>query len=98
MDAAEAIEHINRCAFLVDCPESSDHGRRLVHCRLGGIGCDWDADEAIALVDTAEQIEWGSSIMGTCLMVLSTPMPSLYDRQPKAKWYVFDTVTPPKED
>lgn len=46
----KAVELLRAQAFEVTDPESQDHGRRLVHCRLGGFGADWDLEDAISLV------------------------------------------------
>jgi len=47
-----------------------------IHCRLGGIGADWWLTDALALVDTAEEIGWCDppSIFGHDLAVISSTL------------------------
>lgn len=77
---AAAIAAVERCAF-----EDPD-GRRVVHCFLGRIGADWDAEEAIAEIGTATRVWWGDTLLGRCLHVETN--------EPSPRRYVFDTVRP----
>lgn len=55
---AEASEALRGAAFTVDDPESSDHGRTLIHCQMSFTGADWDLDGALDLVARADQVAW----------------------------------------
>lgn len=67
----EAIAALRAGAFTVDDPESSDHGRTIVHCRMSFTGADWDLGDAIAEVERADQVGWVGSIFDHDLAVLS---------------------------
>ena len=36
--------------------------RTLIHCFLGGLGCDWDLDTAIGLIRSAEKVGWAPNV------------------------------------
>ena len=63
----------------------------IVHCFFGGFGADWDVDDAVALVERAENFEWHKGLFGTGLLVQALDDGVL-------KNYYFDSVNPPKED
>jgi hypothetical protein len=45
--------------------------RQRIHCRLGGLGADWDLDQAIELVRGAAGAAWIPSLMRHDLAVKS---------------------------
>jgi hypothetical protein len=45
--------------------------RKRIHCRLGGLGADWDLDKAVELVRGANGAAWIPSLMRHDLAVKS---------------------------
>lgn len=76
-------------AFQVNDPSSSDHGRRIHHCFLGGIGADWDEDAVLELLnkDSADACYESSFLWGEGLAVYLD-----------GKRFFFDTVREPRAD
>ncbi|MFD0856651.1 hypothetical protein ACFQ07_30750 [Actinomadura adrarensis] len=52
---------VTAAAFEVTDPDSSDHGRKLVHCFIGTIGADWDLDSVLDLLRSpGAKAQWSS--------------------------------------
>lgn len=72
LTADEAVERLTTAAFEVTDQESSDFGRKIVHCFAGGfLGADWDLDAAIAAVREAQDIAWTDDLLKHDLVVLT---------------------------
>lgn len=88
MTTDEAIAAIERCKFPVT-EERLIEGRvveskrEVVHCFLGGLGADWDAENAIVLARAAAEATWVQTMLGRCLGLLV-----------ENRTYIFDTVVP----
>lgn len=54
----QAIEYVTAAAFEVTDPESSDFGRKIVHCFAEFMGADWDLDGVIEAIKAARDIAW----------------------------------------
>lgn len=69
----EAAEAATAAAFTVTDPESSNHGRTLLHCRAGGFGADWDLAPVLEVIRNAREIVWapGPLTMGHDLLVIA---------------------------
>ena len=53
-------------------PGGEDHraeGRTVIHSVLGGFGADWDLDDAITAVESAQKVAWSANWMGHDLAV-----------------------------
>lgn len=57
-DRSQFIAAAEAAAHTVDDPESSDHGRILIHCRGSFTGADWDLDAVIAEIEHADEVWW----------------------------------------
>lgn len=67
----EAVKHLTEAAFEVTDEESSDFGRKIVHCYSAGFGADWDLDNVVAEVENAREIRWVDHLLGHNLLVVS---------------------------
>lgn len=65
----EALEAVRKGAFVIDDPESDQHGRSIVHCFLGPIGADWDTDAVLDLIAQADEVAWVDNFLGHNLAV-----------------------------
>lgn len=45
-------------------PGDGDAGRTVLHSRSGGIGCDWDLHAVIEFINEADEVGFGSSLLG----------------------------------
>lgn len=68
----EATALLRQHAFTIAADVKHEPPRTVIHCRLGGIGADWDLDGAIALVERSTWRGWVESIMGHNLGVVAT--------------------------
>lgn len=50
MPVDKAVKLLREAAFTPEGEDHPDAGRTIIHCRLGGIGADWDLEDAITLV------------------------------------------------
>jgi hypothetical protein len=57
--------------------------RKRIHCFLGGLGANWDLDEAVRFVRTAEKVGWAPNIFRHELAALKD-----------GKIYAFDVPAP----
>jgi hypothetical protein len=84
---SDAVEALLAAAHTVDDPESSDNGRTLIHCGMGGaglfIGADWDVDDAKRTIERADVCHWSKHIFGHELAVVAD-----------GKLYRFDVRAP----
>lgn len=87
IDKATAAEALRSRAFPVTDIESADHGRTLIHCFLGGIGCDWDLDDALRTLAGAKAVGWINDLFGHDLAI-----------EADGKVYRFDVPHPPELD
>lgn len=62
LTAEEASEALRAAAFTIQ-PGYEGAGRTIVHCLVGGLGADWDHDEALDLVANAERVMWTDHFM-----------------------------------
>lgn len=67
--------------------DTSDAGRVIIHSRLGGIGADWDLDDAIALAERSTWRGWMDSLLGHNLGI------EHYDGD-RLRLYAFDVPRP----
>lgn len=87
LSVEETVALLRAHAFTVDDEDSSDHGRTLIHSRLGGIGADRDLDGAIALAERAQWRGGISSLLGHDLGI------EVQDAD-KVRLYAFDVPAP----
>lgn len=63
MARREFIEAAKAAAF------TCEDGRQIIHC-IGRIcGADWDLDDVVREIETADAVQWGDHIIGHDLMV-----------------------------
>jgi hypothetical protein len=87
MSIEETVALLRQHAFTVTDEDASDAGRTLIHSRLGGIGADWDLDDAVALAERAQWRGWIGSLLGHDLGV------EVHDSD-KVRLYAFDVRQP----
>lgn len=59
-DRSEFIEAAKAQAFTMTDPESSEHGRTLIHCQGSVCGADWDLDGVLSAIESADLVRWNT--------------------------------------
>lgn len=63
----EAARLLTAAAFT----EERENPRTVIHSRAGGIGCDWDLADALALLPDAKLVGWTTGMLGHDLGVVT---------------------------
>lgn len=65
----EAAEAATNAAFHITDTESSEYGRKIIHCFIGFIGADWNLEAVLEDLNKADEITWTDHWMGHDLTI-----------------------------